>query len=327
MKEIKISVIVPIYNVEKYLKRCIDSILEQDFRDYELILINDGSTDNSLEIAKSYCDDRIVLINKENEGLSATRNLGIKIAKGEYILHIDSDDWIEQSYFKNMYNLAKKKDADIVMTGYYIDYDNGKLIYISPIKEEIEDNIEFCKKVIKGEISSNMWTKLIRKRLYIENGIEHENSIAYGEDLVVMPRLMYYAKNIEVLEGAYVHYIQNPKSITHTFNLKSLFDLNKCCEILEEFFKEKNVEPVGLRLFHFNKFIYTDYRIFKDKSCQEVLSRYLQEARRVKLKNIYSYRQKFYTILLKLFNNIFILKVIHRIEYSILKIKNILRRR
>lgn len=118
---IKVSIIVPIYNVEKYLKRCLDSLVNQTLNDIEIICINDGSTDGSLEILNEYGrrDDRIVIINQENSGLSATRNKGIDIAKGQFIGFVDSDDWVSKDYFEKLYNSAIQNEAEIAVGGDY----------------------------------------------------------------------------------------------------------------------------------------------------------------------------------------------------------------
>lgn len=112
---IKVSVIVPIYNAEKYLEQCLDSIVNQTLKDIEIILIDDGSTDRSAEICKKYLDDeRVVYFRKENEGLAAARDDGMKLAKGEYIGFVDSDDWVERDMYEKMYTAAKSNDSDIV---------------------------------------------------------------------------------------------------------------------------------------------------------------------------------------------------------------------
>ena len=147
MKQIKISVIVPVYNTSKFLEKCLNSIIEQNFKDIEIIIINDCSTDNSLKIINGFIkiDSRIILINKEkNEGLSAARNSGIEIARGEYILHIDSDDWIEENYFKNIYENAINNQADMVISDYYLDFNNGKIIYTYDQNKDIELKKENC---------------------------------------------------------------------------------------------------------------------------------------------------------------------------------------
>ena len=117
MSDIKVSVIVPVYNVEKYLRQCLDSIINQTLKEIEILCINDGSTDSSPEILKEYeeKDSRIKIINKKNAGLSAARNQGLELAKGEYVSFIDSDDWINETFCEALYTAAKKYDSDIAI--------------------------------------------------------------------------------------------------------------------------------------------------------------------------------------------------------------------
>ena len=129
----KISVIIPVYNVEKYLSQCLDSILNQTFKDFECICVNDGSTDKSLAILQEYVnkDDRIKIINQENKGLSGARNSALKIVNGKYITFIDSDDFVTIDYLEKLINIAEKEDSDIVYCRhkmyYFVDnkYENG----------------------------------------------------------------------------------------------------------------------------------------------------------------------------------------------------------
>ena len=116
----KITIIVPVYNSENYIRRCVDSVLRQSFEDFELLLINDGSTDGSLKILREYekSDKRIRVINQENMGVAKTRNKGIKLASGKYIMFIDNDDYIENDYINKYYNSIKDTDYDIVIGGY-----------------------------------------------------------------------------------------------------------------------------------------------------------------------------------------------------------------
>lgn len=320
-EDIKISVIVPIYNTEKYLKRCIDSILIQNFLGYELILINDGSKDKSLEVAKSYADSRIVLISKENEGLSATRNLGIKMARGEYILHIDSDDWIEQGYLNDVYNKAKEKDADIVVTDFYIDYDNGELKYIKNKMNEEETNLKSIENLKNANIVPSVWDKLIRRKLYKDNNIVHPIEVSYGEDLAVTPRLMYYAKKIAYVNQAYVHYIQNPNSIVHNISLKTIYDLDRSCEILEGFFEDKEIDVSEIRVLHFNRIIYRFIEGFKDEKSKEIVLKYFNNIKKIKNNAIKSRRYRMYIFLLKIFDSIAMLRILQKIDLIYSKIR------
>ena len=118
----KISIVIPIYNVEKYLSNCIESITNQSFQNYEMILVNDGSKDSSLEICYKYKknNNKIKIVNKENGGLSSARNAGIKIAKGKYIVFIDPDDEIDKNYFNTLYTIAEENNCDFVVGNYVI---------------------------------------------------------------------------------------------------------------------------------------------------------------------------------------------------------------
>ena len=138
----KISIITPVYNVEKYLEKNIESILGQTFKDYEFIIVNDGSTDSSGEIAEKYAkkDNRIKVINKENGGAPSARNEGIKIAKGDYLYFPDSDDWLEKDYLENLYAAAVRTNVDLVITGFKMEYYEGnkEVTYPVSINSEIE---------------------------------------------------------------------------------------------------------------------------------------------------------------------------------------------
>ena len=126
----KISVIVPVYNVERYLKRCIESIINQTYKDLEIILVDDGSTDSSGNICDEYkkIDKRISVIHKKNGGLSDARNEGLKVVTGTYIAFVDSDDFLDLDMYEYMQKNIEKENADIVICGTKIDYDNGKII-------------------------------------------------------------------------------------------------------------------------------------------------------------------------------------------------------
>ncbi len=186
MNEI-ISIIVPVYNVEKYLDRCIQSILNQTYPYFELILVDDGSSDNSGKMCDEYAkkDDRIIVIHQENNGLSSARNKGIENSKGEFLSFVDSDDWISKDYLKEMYNEQKKTKADLVICN--IDcitlHDNkyNSLNYESPIVDEIFDSKTMLQKLMEN----NNWyyvvacNKLYKKSLFknckYPSGMFHED--------------------------------------------------------------------------------------------------------------------------------------------------------
>lgn len=190
---VKISIIIPIYNVEKYLPECLDSIISQTFSDIEIICINDGSTDDSLKILQDYKkkDNRIIIIDKQNEGSGIARNIGLKKALGEYICFIDSDDWLENSTsLEKMYNAAEKDCLDILIFGGYSCYEKyGKLIKwkgkyrLKSLNKKYFKNV-FGAKNIKKDIfkfPTTAWTKLYSREFLIKNEIKFQ-PIKVGQD-------------------------------------------------------------------------------------------------------------------------------------------------
>ena len=151
MKTVKISVIVPIFRIEKYLPKCIDSLLNQTFSDFELILVDDGSPDNCPKICDDYAktDSRIKVIHKKNGGLVSARKEGLKNAAGTYITFVDGDDWVDEFYLDILFNLAELNDADLVVTGHFREF-NGKIETIKPKMVGVYDEKELKSKILIG---------------------------------------------------------------------------------------------------------------------------------------------------------------------------------
>ncbi|MGL5056237.1 MAG: glycosyltransferase family 2 protein [Fusobacteriaceae bacterium] len=285
----KISVIIPVYNTEKYLRRCLESIINQSLKEIEIIIVNDGSPDGSSKIIDEFSqkDKRIKVINKKNGGLSSARNVGLKKAVGEYIFNIDSDDWIEQNYFIEMYSKAKKDNLDIVISDFFLDWDNGKIDYIKEFDISETDFVsgeEYVTNFIAGKIFPSVWNKMFKNSLYKDNNIEHPEYISFGEDLATTPRLGYCAKKIGKLNKAYIHYIQNPGSITNDGVMKKYNQLIDALNILEKFFENtKYKEKIyTLEISQLTDYIYRDYDI-KDKFFEPLIERYIEI---IKNKNI-----------------------------------------
>lgn len=310
MSNIKISVIVPVYNTSKFLEKCIRSIMIQSFRDIEIICINDGSTDNSLEILKRLKleDKRIIIINKENEGLSSTRNYGIEIARGEYILHIDSDDWIEQNYFKEMYEKAKIDNADIVVSDFYY-YNNKKIKYIVD-NENNKDKLKIIKNICYGKGHPNVWNKLIRTELYKKNNILHPKGISLGEDLFVILKLFYYSQKITKVEKAFYNYIKNPISITKSKNngFNKLKDIYFVVNDLEKFFQLHNLDIpiIELKVNHLGTWLFNMKYNLKNEEYKKILKEYLKLLKEYNLKFIKTKKKYLFMLVLKEFNYIFV---------------------
>lgn len=211
MKNPKISVIVPVYNVENYLPRCVNSILVQTFTDFELLLIDDGSKDCSGKICDEYAkkDNRIRVFHKENEGISSSRQLGIDNAKGEFSIHIDSDDWVEKNMLEEMYSEVVKTTADIVSFDYY---HNSQYIK----EEHSSKSIQVIYDILSGKNRGVMWNKIVRHSLYKENAIVFPKNINFCEDVYVCTLLYMHTDKIAHISKAYYHYMDNPNSITRS---------------------------------------------------------------------------------------------------------------
>lgn len=251
-KEIKISVIIPVYNSEKYLEKCLRSVLSQDLEEIEVICINDGSIDNSLKILKRLKveDERIVIVDKKNGGSSSARNAALKKARGEYCLNIDSDDWIEQGYFKAIYEKAKKNDLDILITDMIFDYQSNVKKNEIKIDLRLEDN-----KIISGReyieifFTKNIYgytcNKLIKRELYTRNNLWYDEEIFLLEDLELLMMLSYYAKRVGKLNKAYYHYIIGENNGSNKVNIKHLYDRIFCFDKLVAFYKEKEENEIA----------------------------------------------------------------------------------
>ena len=158
----KISIIVPIYNVEKFLPRCLDSLLAQTFPDFELLLIDDGSKDRSGDICDKYAlkDQRIRVFHKENGGVASARQLGVDEARGEYSIHADGDDWVEPDMLQCFYDKAKETNADIVIADYYLQINNQQIYKLQKMKSN--NPIEVLKDILEDRVFGALWHKLIK---------------------------------------------------------------------------------------------------------------------------------------------------------------------
>ena len=235
-----ISVIIPIYNVEKYLCRCLDSIISQSYKDLEIILVDDGSPDNSPSICDSYArnDNRIKVIHKTNGGLSAARNTGLKYAMGDFISFIDSDDYIEPKMYEILFNLITKFDSDISMCGCNVISENGDLLYV----DQFRDGSIFHGSGLLDEIilplKTASWNKLYR-RSSIQSCFFPEGRI-HGEDLVFM--MQFVSDKTSLVTSSYngYNYIKRENSITTSSFNKRAFDEVWCKDtayslVLEKF--------------------------------------------------------------------------------------------
>ena len=210
-----ISIIIPVYNVEKYLKRSLDCIIAQTYTNWEALLVVDGSPDNSGKICDEYAkkDSRFRVFHKDNQGVAAARNTGIENAKGDYISFIDSDDFAHEDMLLRQYEMLKKYEADLVITGYEFAYDDKMALPQKRGEITILDSKEAIKYILKNQQFCSPWTKLYKKKLF--NNVKYPVGAIY-EDLMTAFEIFMAADTIVYVDIPYYNYFQASESITRS---------------------------------------------------------------------------------------------------------------
>ena len=254
-----VSIIVPIYNIEGYIRECIDSILAQTYPDFELILVDDGSPDNCGRICDEYAekDVRIKVIHKENGGLTSARNAGLSVAKGDWIMHVDGDDWIEPDMIESLIEVAKAAEADLVF-GDFIKY--GANAGNKQLPSWSSDKIDSLSRYIAYSMTT-IWGSIAKRSLYTEHSLKSPDGVSYCEDFHLIVRLCHFANKIVNVHRPFYHYRYRPTSIMSNMNRKTEADEQWVYQDTIRFFKEQGV--------------YEDYRMVMSwrvlKSAQELL--------------------------------------------------------
>lgn len=243
----KISVIVPIYKVEKFITRCADSLLRQTFREAEFIFVDDATSDSSIcllqNVIESYPERKKqikLLTHRKNQGLPAARNTGLTVATGEYVFHCDSDDYVEPDMLERLYATAQKENADIVWCDWFLSFEKNERYMKQP---QYATSLEALKGMMSGVMKFNVWNKLVRRSLYVEHQIEFPAGYGMGEDMTMM-RLFARANRVAYLPKAFYHYVQlNTGAFSKTYSDKHLAELQHNVSIIladmRQLFKNK----------------------------------------------------------------------------------------
>lgn len=264
VKEPKVSIIIPVYNTENYLEKCLSSIVQQSLKEIEIIVVNDGSTDSSCSILSCFAnyDSRIKIINQENKKQGAARNAGMRVATGEYIGFVDSDDWVDLDYFEKLYNVAKKYDSDIALAT-NVRVGNGKTKKRLNIAEEkvytfIEDKFCGCNQ-FNNECPTN---KIYRTEFLKNNNITWPEGV-YFEDKLFTTESIYYANKVVSVPNINYYYFRNPTSTVNTkakkHNKLLLNDKNNAKQSVLKFLREKNAIFADKRYWAIEKNIPFDW--------------------------------------------------------------------
>ena len=225
-----ISVLIPVYNVEPYLHRCLDSVLSQSIDNWECVLVDDGSTDLCGKICDQYAekDSRFHVFHRKNHGLSESRSYALQHSSGEYVVFVDSDDWLDDNYLKSMFDGFRNANdrVDIVMCDYWINNTDSQL-YIANTPTNCSSKA-IINDTLRRKIHAGLWSKMFRRTLLEKNGVSFSR-YDYYEDMFLFVSLLHYAKKNVYLPVATYHYCYNPKSYTHDS------DFQKRLHLYEEF--------------------------------------------------------------------------------------------
>lgn len=270
---VALSVVIPVYNIENYLGKCLDSILAQTFQDYEVIVVNDGSTDRTADVCDEYAakDARIRIIHKENEGVSVARNTGIEVASGEYFLFFDGDDFMEPYTMEELYKVAKEQQADTVVYGYH-RYEDGKVkeTCYPRFEQSIYENDVIVKEVLPAFIGLScdkindwlnhksdalyvenpaLWRTMTSARIIKENNIRFIPNLKVGEDTLFIATYLSFAKRCYIQQKCYYYLVTRETSTIFVYEKKplqklegKLHQLSARLELTADIKKRRNID-------------------------------------------------------------------------------------
>ena len=241
---ITISLLIPVYKVEQYIEKCAISLFEQTYSDIEYVFVDDCSPDSSIQCLKSVIEKypqrskNIKIIRHErNRGLAAARNTAVECSTGKYLMHVDSDDYLENDAVELLVDEAVRSDADIVVADYYLEFAQHK----SELKKYIkpDEKTAYIAALLTKKISPCIWGKLFVSELYKRNNIQSVEGLNHGEDYATIPRLVYYANNISYLPKALYHYVQyNNNAYTKNITQKTIDQMTWADSVLDDFFSK-----------------------------------------------------------------------------------------
>lgn len=289
----KVSIIIPAYNIENCIERCLKSIIKQTLTDIEIIVINDGSIDNTLKLINIFAkkDKRVKVVNKKNEGSIEARKSGLKLANGEFILFVDGDDWIEVDCLEKLYNTSKENDFDVVLYNAFYSYDDRKEPF-DTFKISNKTKNDFLKELFLGKINPGICFKFIRKTFLNLNEIQFPNNISYAEDLAASASIFIKLPNIGTCNERLYNYYQRSNSITKISNNKIL-EIDKAMKFIENDLNENKMNEKYKKEFEYliymhmfiskvvmisdlNNFNRVLYKQYKNKDIKSKDNKYIQ---------------------------------------------------
>ena len=281
---IKVSVIVPIYKVEKFIERCVRSLLEQTLQEVEYIFVNDATPDKSIDILRTVMAEYPnrtgqikVLVHEKNKGLPAARNTGL-----EYIFHCDSDDYVEVDMLEQLYVEAVKKNADIIWCDWFLTFEKNERYMKQP---DYSDSQEALKAMLSGGMKYNVWNKLVKRSLYLDHQICFPNGYGMGEDMTMM-MLFVHAKNVAYLSKAFYHYVKlNTGAFSQTYSDKHLVELQNNVNRIVSFMQQNYGNTLDKELAFFKLDVKFPFLISNDTKKYALWKEWYTEANPYILQN------------------------------------------
>lgn len=335
----KISIIIPAYNAEKYIERCVNSIINQTYKNIEIIIVNDGSIDATKYKIEKIKDDRIIVINKENEGVSCARNIGIKRATGRYIMFADSDDYIEKDAVEKVVNIINNTNVDVVKFNYNNLNKDGKVEkgqedYKQYENKELKKNeiLEFMEEVLRGKINAFVWTLAIKKE--IVDTINFNQKLGMMEDLLFYIELLPKINNMYIINGGLYNYYINEESVSNSnkYYYKNFIDTLEVCSKIIESLKNNNCYNTERRdMIVLSKMLGIEsifYKVCAEKNVQNKVLEDMLQNKKIdeiikqlpKLEGL-AIQRKINIKLIKKKRKIFLI-IFNKIRYKLSKLKN-----
>ena len=323
----KVSIIIPIFKVRKFIERCVSSLFEQTLKDVEYIFVDDASPDDSIDILKACIEryherkDQIqILVHEQNQGLPAARNTGLAVAKGEYVFHCDSDDFVEKDMLEEMYRAAREKDADMVYCDFYLSFEKNERYMANPAYETAEDMFKLG--LLGGKMKYNVWNKLVRRSLYTDNGITFPVGHAMGEDMTMIS-LAACAKSVAYVPKAFYHYVKlNANAYSATMSERHKTDIRYNVDQTVEFLQNRFGDALerDIAFFKLNTklpFLITDdqmqYEIWKEwwPEANKYICENKQQPLRTRMVQWFAAKGQFWVV--KLY-----FKVVYKLVYGVI---------
>ncbi len=275
-----ISVIIPVYKIERFAERCAKSLMEQDFQDVEFIFVDDASPDGSMAIIRRVCGeyDRDIkyLIHDINKGLPAARNTGMAAASGIFIYHCDSDDYLEPTMLKDLYESATRERADFAYCDFYLDFGSSKRYMTNP--DFIDPERMIKEGFLAGTMKYNVWNKLIKRDLYIQRGLMFPEGHPMGEDMTMIAVAMGATKCVHVPKALYHYMRTNSEAYTSALSQKRLDDIRSNVDRTMDFLAKWDVQDKYRFLEYFKLSIKLPFLFSGDKAQYKLWEEWYPEA-------------------------------------------------